>query len=198
MTVEFKITADGSHTLFVPGLDENYHSVYGAIAESRHIFLEAGFKHVCRPPGKISILEVGFGTGLNALLTVMESDLSGCPVDYTAIELNPLPQSIYSLLNYPEILNCKDCHSLFRQIHESPWNLVSCLAKEFSLLKLITSLESYIPEKEAFDLVYFDAFGPDVQPEMWTREVFEKMASGLKQRGGAGNLFNKRNGKKKS
>jgi len=182
-SVVLKITGDGSHTLFVPGLDENYHSVFGAITESRHIYLEAGFKHVFRPAGKIRILEIGFGTGLNALLTFIESEVLQCQVEYTAIELNPLNEDIYSKLNFPEILNYRDSREFFLRIHKLPWNLLTYLTGNFSLLKINTSLEAYQPANEAFDLIYFDAFGPDVQPEMWTQEVFKKMASGLKKQG---------------
>jgi len=181
--VELKITGDGSHTLFVPGLKEHYHSVFGAIAESRHIFLEAGFKYVYRPFETIKILEIGFGTGLNSLLTYIESDVSGCKVEYTTIELNPLNEDIYSRLNYAEMLNIPELHEVFLRLHNLPWHSWTHLTENFSFFKINTSLESYHPAKEAFNLIYFDAFGPDVQPEMWTMEVFNKMAFGLKKQG---------------
>jgi tRNA U34 5-methylaminomethyl-2-thiouridine-forming methyltransferase MnmC len=181
--VELKITGDGSHTLFVLGLNEHYHSVFGAIAESRHIFLEAGFKYVCKYLEKIRILEIGFGTGLNTLLTEIESEFMKCKVDYTAIELNPLNEDIYSKLNYPEFLSFPGSGELFLRIHKLPWNSPAYLTGNFSLFKKNTSLDAYQPDKESFDLVYFDAFGPDVQPEMWTREVFDKMFFSLKKDG---------------
>jgi len=182
-SVELKITGDGSHTLFVPGLQEHYHSIFGAIAESRHIFLEAGFNYIYKPFKKISILEIGFGTGLNALLTYCESEVTDCQVKFTTIELNPLNEDIYSRLNYPEFINFSGSHEVFLHLHNLPWNFWNPLTENFSLLKINTSLEAYHPKKEVFDLVYFDAFGPDVQPEMWTEEVFNKMAFGLKKHG---------------
>lgn len=181
--VEFKITGDGSHTLFVPELGEHYHSVFGAIAESRHIFLEAGFKYLNRSFEPVDILEIGFGTGLNALLTCIESEVSGRQVKYTTIELNPLEEDIYSVLNFADLIDYRDSREIFLRLHQSPWNEWTYLTKLFSLLKINSFLKDYQPAKGTFDLVYFDAFGPDVQPEMWTREVFNKMAFGLKKQG---------------
>lgn len=183
LKVELKVTDDGSHTLFVPELGEHYHSVYGAIGESRHIFLEAGFRHIYKPFDKISILEIGFGTGLNALLTYMESEISAIPVEYTTIELNPLKEDVYSILNFDELLNYPGSREIFLRLHQSPWNEQVHLTYGFILHKINISLHEFLPGKEAFDLVYFDAFGPDIQPEMWKEEVFIKMASGLKKDG---------------
>jgi tRNA U34 5-methylaminomethyl-2-thiouridine-forming methyltransferase MnmC len=181
--VEFKITGDGSHTLYVPELGEHYHSVFGAIAESRHIFLEAGFKHIYRPFETIEILEIGFGTGLNALLTCIESEAAGCQVKYTTIELNPLKEDIYSRLNYADFLNYPGSRDIFLLLHQSSWNEWILLKKHFSIFKIKVSFQEYKPFVDAFDLIYFDAFGPDVQPGMWTEEVFIKMALGLKKDG---------------
>jgi tRNA U34 5-methylaminomethyl-2-thiouridine-forming methyltransferase MnmC len=181
--VELVITGDGSHTLFIPGLKENYHSVHGAIAESRHIFIEAGFRHVTAGSSKINILEIGFGTGLNALLTFIESAAKGISVDYFSIELNPLPEKIYSKLNYAEIIDYQGAVDIFHQIHSCPWDQLVHLSANFHLQKIKTSLEDYTPGEGAFDLIYFDAFGPDVQPEMWSEEVFKKMALALKPGG---------------
>jgi tRNA U34 5-methylaminomethyl-2-thiouridine-forming methyltransferase MnmC len=181
--VELKITEDGSDTLFVPGLKEHYHSVFGAIAESRHIYLEAGFRHVYKPTETIRILEIGFGTGLNALLTCIESEISGCYVEYTAIELYPLNEEIFSRFNFYKFLNFPDTQEIFQNIHKLPWNEWCHPTNHFSLHKINISLEDYQPEKETFDLIYFDAFGPTVQPEMWTKEVFNKMSFVLRKQG---------------
>lgn len=183
LKVEIEITGDGSQTLYVPSLGEHYHSVYGAIAESRHVFLEAGFKHLCKPNEKIRILEVGFGTGLNALLTYVESEISGCKVEYSTIELNPLGEDIYSKLNFDEMLNHPGSHEIFLRLHKSSWDEKVNISSNFSLYKIITSLQDYQLDKEAYDLVYFDAFGPDIQPEMWTGKVFDMMAFGLRKNG---------------
>lgn len=181
--VELKITGDGSHTLYVPGLDEHYHSVFGAVAESEHIFIGAGFNLISDGKEGINILEIGFGTGLNALLTYFECTKKKCKVYYETIEKQPLGPHLISGLNYPEILDYPSCRHVFMQLHELPWEQVNVLNEYFSFRKMNISLEDYHPAKENFDLVYFDAFGPDVQPEMWTQEVFEKIASALKPQG---------------
>lgn len=181
--VEIEITGDGSHTLFMPETGEHYHSVYGAIAESRHIFLGAGFKHIYKPNEKMKILEIGFGTGLNALLTCIEAEISGCHVEYSTIELIPLGEDIYSILNFDGLIDHPDSHEIFICLHQSPWNEKAQLSSVFSIHKINISLQEYQPEKETFDLVYFDAFGPGIQPEMWTKEMFEKMALGLRKDG---------------
>jgi len=183
LKVELEITGDGSHTLYLPELGEHYHSVYGAIAESRHIFLEAGFYHIRKPYEKTRILEIGFGTGLNALLTYFESEISGCHVEYTTIELFPLQEDIYMKLNYNDHIQFKDSREIFLRLHQAQWNEKVPISAGFTLCKINRSLQEYQPERETFDLVYFDAFGPAIQPEMWTKEVFEKMAFGLKKDG---------------
>jgi tRNA U34 5-methylaminomethyl-2-thiouridine-forming methyltransferase MnmC len=181
--LEFKITGDGSHTLYLPGLNEHYHSTFGAIAESRHIFLETGYKHIFRTEEPVRILEIGFGTGLNALLTFMESEKLNGKTEYASIELYPLQAEVYVKLNFPDLLNDDSCRKIFLRMHELPWNSKTQLSGNFRILKINTSLELYQPPEAYFDLVYFDAFGPDVQPEMWTLEVFEKMASALRNKG---------------
>jgi len=181
--VELEITGDGSHTLFVPGLGEHYHSVFGALAESRHIFLEAGLKHIHKYFDNIRILEIGFGTGLNALLTFIEIINSRCSILYTAIELYPLQEEVYSKLNYDELINHPEAREIFLRLHQSAWNQAVKQTPGFILHKMSISLQEYQPVEDAFDLVYFDAFGPEIQPEMWTEEVFEKMAFSLKKDG---------------
>jgi tRNA U34 5-methylaminomethyl-2-thiouridine-forming methyltransferase MnmC len=182
-SLKIQVTRDGSHTLFVPELNEHYHSVFGAINESRHIFINAGLNSIAQKSGKIKILEIGFGTGLNALLSCIEAGKNDLYIDYQAIELFPLPEEIYLKLNYPEHIEEENSKETFMQIHSCPWNQHIKLSDHFSLTKLNISLQNYLPEKQYFDLIYFDAFGPDVQPEMWTVEVFKKMAFALRQGG---------------
>ena len=183
LKVEIEITGDGSHTLYVPELKEHYHSVFGAIAESRHIFIDAGFRYIYSKSEGIRILEIGFGTGLNALLTCMEAEISGKKVEYSAIELNPVGDEIYSRLNFNELVNYPGSREIFLRLHQSPWNEKVQINTGFSLDKINISLHEFKPQLAAFDLVYFDAFGPDIQPEMWTEDVFIMMASGLKKCG---------------
>jgi tRNA U34 5-methylaminomethyl-2-thiouridine-forming methyltransferase MnmC len=181
--VELKITADGSHTLFVAALHEHYHSVFGAIQESRHIFINAGLKALPVDLTKVEILEIGFGTGLNALLTCLEKSGSAPRIRYTAIERYPIPIEMSSRLNYPEQLHSPESAAVFHKIHLSPWNEWSEISSHFHLLKIEKDLKDYMPEENKFDLIFFDAFGPDVQPEMWTPEVFRKIYQALKTGG---------------
>jgi tRNA U34 5-methylaminomethyl-2-thiouridine-forming methyltransferase MnmC len=178
-----QVTSDGSHTIFVPHLNEHYHSVFGAIAESRHIFIEAGLNYISQKIRKINILEIGFGTGLNALLTCMEAERKNLLVNYSSLELYPLNEDVFSRLNYSEQIQYQTVNDIFNKLHHSPWGLEVFFSDHFSLKKMNISLLNYIPVDQYFDLVYFDAFGPDVQPEMWTSEVFKKIASGLKAGG---------------
>jgi tRNA U34 5-methylaminomethyl-2-thiouridine-forming methyltransferase MnmC len=183
LPVEFVITGDGSHSLRVPGLGENYHSVYGAIAESTHIFIEAGLKFAWHYAEQVNILEVGFGTGLNALLTCIACAKAGINVHYSAIELYPLKKEIHSRLNYAEMIDFPKADLIFKKLHSSSWNQDHPITENFSLYKIHAPLQDYFPPAGSFDLVYFDAFGPDVQPEMWSEEIFKRMALALKPGG---------------
>lgn len=165
---ELKITDDGSHTLFVPEIDECYHSTKGAIQESRHIFIEAGLKQCAK--SEINVLEIGFGTGLNALLTALESDVS---VRYTTIELYPVPIVQALKLNYPELLE-PESKILFEKIHSSPWNEKVQISDNYSITKLNTDF-TRTDFHDQFDVIYFDAFSPEKQPEMWSEEMFRKL-----------------------
>lgn len=164
-------TADGSHTLYVQELNENYHSTNGAIAESMHVFIEAGLNKVSKQ--EIHLLEIGFGTGLNALLTILVSGNTSKKVFYTGLELFPVDDSIISQLNYPAILG-DESRKTYKAIHDSPWNEPVRMNDCFQLKKITADALEY-SYKEKFDLVYFDAFSPDVQPEMWTNTLFEKL-----------------------
>ena len=163
-----QITDDGSHTLFVSEIDECYHSTKGAIQESRHIFIEAGLKQCAK--SEINVLEIGFGTGLNALLTALESDFS---VRYTTIELYPVPIEQALKLNYPVLLGTESV-DLFEKIHSSPWNEKVQITENYTLTKLKADFTK-IELDEKFDVIYFDAFSPEKQPEMWREKMFRKL-----------------------
>jgi tRNA U34 5-methylaminomethyl-2-thiouridine-forming methyltransferase MnmC len=170
---ELRITADGSHTLYVPALDEHYHSHFGALTESRHIFIEAGLASLGSK--KVSILEVGFGTGLNALLTAMHACEHQMNINYVTLEKYPLDASFISLLNYPAQAGAGG-EELFKAIHDTPWDEPVIMTPWFTLEKRVTDLTTEAV-RGLYDLVYYDAFGPGKQPEMWSREVMEKITA---------------------
>ncbi len=171
---EIKLTADGSHTLFVPELDEHYHSVNGAIQESTHIFINTGLHHIQKDT--IHIFEIGFGTGLNAFLTLTDKYAKEKTIHYTAIEAYPLPLSLTSRLNYAEQYPASD-RLLFQRLHEAEWDRSMEITPHFYLKKLKGDLTSfdYSLIEEPVDIIYFDAFAPDKQPDMWTQNIFDQM-----------------------
>jgi tRNA U34 5-methylaminomethyl-2-thiouridine-forming methyltransferase MnmC len=176
-------TADGSHTLFVPGLNEHYHSINGAIAESRHIFIEAGFKAV---PGKtrtVNLLEVGLGTGLNVLLTFLESERSGRKVNYVALEPFPPAMDLIGQLNYPGLIGSCEERLIFSKIHLIPWEVPHYISENFVLYKIRQGIEQVSLSPDKFNLVYFDAFSPEVQAEMWSAEIFQKIFQSMEPGG---------------
>ncbi len=180
---EHFITADGSSTLILPGLNEQYHSVHGAIQESNVVYIQHGLNFLKRSP--IKILEIGFGTGLNCLLTyaaALELN-SGIRVDYTAIEPFPLPFDLLEKLNYKDVIDSKNITEIFRQIHATTTEKKVLIADHFSFTLIKSTVQKYQSAASDYDLIYFDAFGPDTQPEMWTMDVFEKMYSMLKADG---------------
>jgi len=161
-------TSDGSHTIYVPELDEHYHSIHGAVQESRHVFIKNGFDTCKADP--INIFEVGFGTGLNALLTAIRSIDGNRQVNYTSIEKYPVHEDIIWSLNHNDFAG-KDGKKIFNLIHYSQWNQITPICKNFSLKKIKGDFTDG-NHSGAYDLIYFDAFGPDKQPEMWTKEIF--------------------------
>lgn len=172
-------TDDGSHTLYVPELDEHYHSVHGAIRESDHIFIKNGLNYSAADP--VSIFEVGFGTGLNALLTCINASAGRRKVFYTSIEKYPLDEDMVSLLNYAGLTG-NDGRHLFELIHSCEWDRPVEITEKFILHKIHGDLVSERPVG-LYDLIYFDAFGPGKQQEMWTPEIFRKI-SGITRPGG--------------
>jgi tRNA U34 5-methylaminomethyl-2-thiouridine-forming methyltransferase MnmC len=176
---ELILTEDGSHTLFVPEMNEHYHSIHGAIQESQYIFINCGFDGCKADP--LYILEIGFGTGLNAFLTAIKASSGTRAVHYNTIENYPLPQELTASLNYHSIMG-EEFRELFEMIHSSPWNMEAKICNNFILNKIEGDVTSSIPAGE-YDLIYFDAFGPDKQPEMWTMDVFERIAASTKENG---------------
>ncbi len=176
-------TADGSATLFVPQLDEHYHSVKGARTESQHIFVNMGLKAIEKC--QVEILEIGFGTGLNALLTLEAATLLDKRVNYTGIELYPLSWHEVEALGYSD-------SPLFESLHRAAWEEQTIITTNFTLTKVeadINKLFDCASDKyfkvtnKQFDLVYFDAFAPEKQPEMWTQQLFDTLYSRMKEGG---------------
>lgn len=174
-------TADGSHTITVPERNVAYHSLYGAVQESVHVFIEAGLQNVFElfPNEQITVFEMGFGTGLNAFLTAQQAAKRQRDVHYTAVELFPLTNTEAEKLNYGEILNDA---LLFQQLQACAWNRDVKLTQHFTLHKQQQDLLRYATDR-FFHLIYYDAFAPAAQPELWTETVFKKMRSLLKANG---------------
>ncbi|MDL2212776.1 tRNA (5-methylaminomethyl-2-thiouridine)(34)-methyltransferase MnmD [Bacteroides sp. OttesenSCG-928-J23] len=161
-------TADGSSTLYIPRMDEHYHSVKGAETESRHIFIEMGMKQLPNSQ-PIHIFEVGFGTGLNTWLSFRETQQGSRRVHYTTIELYPLDWNTVEALGYSD-------HPAFKQIHETPWNEAVEITPHFVLHKINANFTQYhFEEERIFDVVYFDAFAPEKQPGMWNQQIFDNL-----------------------
>jgi tRNA U34 5-methylaminomethyl-2-thiouridine-forming methyltransferase MnmC len=173
---ELVITKDGSHSIYVHELDEHYHSVHGAITESRHVFIEAGLKQFMNR--QIRILEMGFGTGLNALLTLAEANQSDISIYYTGIEKYPLEKTITESLNF-ESLTDHTVTGMLKLIHDSPWHQEVLIKPGFILKKLQCDMHE-MELIDEFDLVYFDAFAPEKQPELWTKDLFSKIFLSMK------------------
>ncbi len=166
-------TADGSHSLFIPSMDENYHSVHGAIGESMHVFIKAGLQQ-CKQR-HIRILEIGFGTGLNALLTLNETSENNISIHYTGIEKYPLTKEEYSELNYPDILG-EEYKDSFLKMHTCEWEKDIEIKENFILRKVKADLTLHeFIEGNKFDLVYFDAFAPNKQPDLWNIGIYKKI-----------------------
>lgn len=180
------VTEDGSHSLFVEELNEHYHSVHGAIRESKHVFMEAGLKYMSTlkastesKSSHIRILEVGFGTGLNTFLTILESQKLPNTIDYVTLEAYPLSSDVITSLNYSSLLveqsnAAMALQLLFNMMHLAEWDTTVGLTSKFKLHKIHSTLQQ-AELKEQFDLVYYDAFGPTAQPEMWEHAIFAKL-----------------------
>lgn len=175
-------TADGSSSLFDERTAENYHSCHGAMTESKLVFIAHGLLPLLEERKSLRILEVGFGTGLNALLTL--SDCAGrCVVSYEAIDILPLDIDIVKQLNYCEHHSLQGHKQVFLNMHKAEWNVSTALRADFTIRKSLVALEDYRPPAARFDLIYFDAFSPNVQPELWQAEIFKRMHTSLSSPG---------------
>jgi tRNA U34 5-methylaminomethyl-2-thiouridine-forming methyltransferase MnmC len=188
---EVIITSDGSSTIHLPDWDEQYHSKHGAIQEAYHVFIKYGLHHyfdtTCISESsknnlELSILEIGFGTGLNAFITLLESEKLNQKITYNGVEGYPISQEEINQLNYAEQLNTPKSTSLFNEIHNAKWGEKNQITKLFALTKHEKFFND-IDDIEKYHIIYFDAFGARVQPELWTETIFEKMYNALKPKG---------------
>ncbi|MEM1408269.1 MAG: tRNA (5-methylaminomethyl-2-thiouridine)(34)-methyltransferase MnmD [Bacteroidota bacterium] len=171
------ITEDGSHSLFVPALNETYHSFHGALQESRHVFIEKGLSACKENFNTISIqvLEIGLGTGLNALLTAEWAQMNRVAVEMTSIEAYPVQSDIVTQLNYAALLDKYHADEWFKCIHGAPWGIRSEIHSLFHLKKVNSKLESCPLPRQLFQVVFFDAFAPNKQAELWELDILEKI-----------------------
>jgi tRNA U34 5-methylaminomethyl-2-thiouridine-forming methyltransferase MnmC len=169
--IEIRTSEDGSSTLYRPDIDEHYHSIHGAIQESMHIFIKAGLKY--HTGNSLNILEVGFGTGLNALLTLIHEEHR--PIFYHSLERFPIDTATVAQINYPNLLKTPGAKDHFAQLHQAPWNQNQKITSDFTLYKDWSDLINF-KALANYDLVYFDAFAPEKQPELWTPKVFSRIS----------------------
>ncbi|MCT4663923.1 MAG: tRNA (5-methylaminomethyl-2-thiouridine)(34)-methyltransferase MnmD [Flavobacteriales bacterium] len=183
MKIETITTEDGSSSFFVPALDETYHSVHGAWNESYHVFIKNGF-HIVQET-TLSILEIGFGTGLNALQTSLEAQKNQIPVSFTTLENFPIPKEWVAQLNYDQKAQefYQSEKTYFQELHNAKWNETENIHSFFKLQKIEETVQNWQVIEKHFNLIYFDAFAPNKQEEMWTEEIFQKMFDSLKNGG---------------
>lgn len=173
-------TGDGSKTIFLPDLDENYHSGHGAHREAVHVFIENGIRALNKDT--LSIFEMGFGTGLNALLALNEALEKDIKIEYTGIEAYPVALQDALQMEYERFVG-GDAGLLFKEIHTLEWGSEHLVHPQFVFRKIHEKIEDHTPEKQSYDLVFFDAFGPRAQAEMWEMSVLRKMYEMLKTGG---------------
>ena len=174
------ITSDGSTTIHLPAWNENYHSTHGAIQEAYHVFIEMGYKSMEKDD--FSILEIGFGTGLNAFITMLETAKDQRKIDYVGVEAYPVREDELLALNYVSELDTRNLSHKFEEMHLTPWNKPQEVTPNFRLTKRQMFFHN-LHDVDAFDLIYFDAFGARVQPDLWTEEIFALMFTALKPGG---------------
>jgi len=175
-------TQDGSHSIFSEQFGVSYHSKYGAIQETQHVFIDAALRFKALVQKDIAILDIGFGTGLNAYMTLLEATQRGLSIDYTGYEAFPISLAEAQLLNYPNLLSAADLSAQFLQLHEVAWNEVIPINPNFRFQKCLQSFET-IDAQAAYDIIYFDAFAPNAQPELWEAPLLTQMYQALKQGG---------------
>jgi tRNA U34 5-methylaminomethyl-2-thiouridine-forming methyltransferase MnmC len=185
---EILFTSDGSTTIHLPDWDEQYHSKHGAIQEAKHVFIDAGLDFFCTSKNRkkseetISILEIGFGTGLNAFITYLELEHRNIKIDYVGVEAYPVLDEEIQELNYISELKAEGQIIIFDAMHKVSWEERNQISDNFWLTKRQQFFEE-INDENKFDIIYFDAFGAKNQPELWTESIFSKMFNACKENG---------------
>jgi len=180
-TLQLVTTADGSQTILDPVTGSTYHSRHGAVTESRHVFIAQGLRKVIRDAvTEVTILEMGFGTGLNALLTALKAVEKEICINYYTVELNPIPKDIWTKYQLPDEL--REHKQLLDELHELSWDTGHVVSEFFQLYKHQGSILELKPGMK-FDLVYYDAFEPETQPELWTEELFGTIFTWMNPKG---------------
>lgn len=185
MQRELIITEDGSSSIYLPEWGESYHSTHGAIQEAYYVFIDKGLSYfIDKFPGKepITILEIGFGTGLNAFISLLEAQKKQLKIHYSGLEAYPVPFEEVEKLNYVAELGTEKMSSVFQKMHKLSWGDYHELTPYFQLRKELKFFKD-LSAKEMFNLVYFDAFGAATQPELWTEEIFSRVYDSLKKDG---------------
>ena len=180
MRREIITTSDGSKTIHLPDWDESYHSKHGAVQEAYHVFIKNGLRLF--ENRTVNILEIGFGTGLNAIITLIEAEKQNLKINYTGIEAYPVTLEEAFEMNYLDSLDAIDKKHIFQKMHQIPFATQEALSDNFNIEKRNIFFDQ-IADIESFDLIYFDAFGYRVQPELWSTEIFQKMYTSLKDNG---------------
>jgi tRNA U34 5-methylaminomethyl-2-thiouridine-forming methyltransferase MnmC len=183
--IELRPTADGSFTFYRKDLDETYHSMHGALQEARHVFIQHGLRELLPSQSEIRILEIGLGTGLNALLTCLEltdfqPDNNSVSIHYDGLEAFPLPNEILAQIDYSIIIEDKRIAEWYETLHAAPFDETLQWTNAMRMHKMHNTLQDCVFEKSVYDLVYFDAFGPRAQEEMWHRDLLEKIHAAMK------------------
>ena len=187
MKREIFITSDGSTSIHLPDWNEQYHSKHGAIQEAYHVFIKAGFEKFLDTISQkkestqtnLSILEIGFGTGLNAFITFLEADKKNIKINYVGVEAYPVAANEVEKLNYVAELKAENNQLVFNEMHTTSWDEKHTISDDFLLTKR-KQFFNEIDDENTFDVIYFDAFGATNQPELWTEEIFQKMFTALK------------------
>ena len=173
-------TSDGSTTIHIPEWNEQYHSIHGAIQEANHVYIQYGLNY--KTTNEIAVLEIGFGTGLNSFMTFLEAKEKKLIIDYVGVDAYPVSQEELLKLNYVSELHATKYTKIFESFHSCFWEEKHQVTPKFSLLKRKQFFHE-IDDENKFDVIYFDAFGARVQPELWTEEIFLKMFLALKSGG---------------